>query len=69
MKWSELDLDAAVWTIPPEKTKMRKEHQVPLSRQAISIIRSMEDVSAYSDYVFPSFRPKKPRRRTRSMER
>jgi len=60
MKWSELDLDAAVWTIPAEKTKMRKEHQVPLSRQAISIIRSMEDVSAYSDYVFPSFSPKKP---------
>jgi integrase len=60
MKWAELDLDAAVWTIPPEKTKMRKEHQVPLSRQAISIIRSMEGVSAYSDYVFPSFSPKKP---------
>ena len=39
---------------------MRREHRVPLSRQAIAIIRSMADVSAYSEYVFPSFNPKKP---------
>jgi len=39
---------------------MRREHRVPLSRQAIELIRSMEDIAAYSDYVFPSFNPKKP---------
>lgn len=33
---------------------------MPLSRQALAIIRSMEDVAAYSEYVFPSFNPKKP---------
>lgn len=60
MKWENLDLDAAVWTIPAEQTKMRREHRVPLSRQAIAIIRLMEDVAEYSDYVFPSFNPKKP---------
>lgn len=60
MKWSDLDFDAAIWTIPAGGTKMRREHRVPLSRQAIAIIRSMEDVTAYSEYVFPSFNPKKP---------
>lgn len=60
MKWADLDFDAAIWTIPAGQTKMRREHRVPLSRQAIAIIRSMEDVGAYSEYVFPSFNPKKP---------
>lgn len=60
MKWSDLDFDAAIWTIPAGGTKMRREHRVPLSRQAIAIIRSMEDVTTYSEYVFPSFNPKKP---------
>ncbi|MEE4212586.1 MAG: integrase arm-type DNA-binding domain-containing protein [Parvularcula sp.] len=60
MKWSDLDFDAAIWTIPAGGTKMRREHRVPLSRQALAIIRSMEHVAAYSEYVFPSFNPKKP---------
>jgi len=60
MKWSDVDFDAAIWTIPAGETKMRREHRVPLSRQAIELIRSMEDIAAYSDYVFPSFNPKKP---------
>lgn len=60
MKWENLDLHAAVWTIPAEQTKMRREHRVPLSRQAVVIIRTMEHVAGYSDYVFPSFNPKKP---------
>lgn len=60
MKWANLDLDAAIWAIPAEQTKMRREHRVPLSQQAIAIIRSMSDVAAYSEYVFPSFNPKRP---------
>lgn len=60
MRWVDIDLEAAIWTIPAEQTKMRREHRVPLSRQAIAIIRSMEHVAEYSEYVFPSFSPKKP---------
>lgn len=60
MKWADIDFDNAIWTIPANKTKMRREHRVPLSRQAVAIISSMEDVAAYSEYVFPSFNPKKP---------
>lgn len=60
MRWVDLDLVDAIWTIPADQTKMRREHRVPLSRQAIAIIRSMEEVSAFSEWVFPSFTPKKP---------
>lgn len=60
MKWADVDFEKATWTIPAGETKMRREHRVPLSRQVVAIIRSMEDVSAYSEFVFPSFNPKKP---------
>jgi integrase len=40
--------------------KMRVEHQVPLSRQALAIIRSMDEVSDRSEWVFPSWTRKKP---------
>ncbi len=51
----ELDLERARWVIPAEKTKMRRAHEVPLSRQAIEIIRSMVPASGGSKYVFPAF--------------
>ena len=61
MKWADLDLDAGKWTLDAAETKMRREHEVPLSRQAVEIIRSMEDVSGASKYVFPAFHtPRKP---------
>lgn len=60
MKWDELDLSAGIWTIPASKTKMRREHQVPLSKQVIAIIRSMKDHAGSSEYVFPSFNTQKP---------
>ena len=60
MKWADVDLEEAVWTIPEGETKIRREHRVPLSRQATAIIRSIQDVAEYSEYVFPSFNPKKP---------
>ena len=60
MKWADLDLDGARWIIPAGNTKMRREHVVPLSRQAIEIIRSMADIAGASEFVFPSHNPKKP---------
>lgn len=53
MEWSEVDLDAAEWSLPASKMKTRHAHIVPLSRQAVETLRS---VLAYSDgkqYVFP----------------
>ncbi len=55
-EWTELDLDAAVWTIPAQKMKMRRPHAIPLSRQAIEIIRSIQHDARYSRFLFPSLR-------------
>ncbi|MBY3421921.1 integrase arm-type DNA-binding domain-containing protein [Rhizobium laguerreae] len=54
MEWSELDLDSSLWTIPATKAKMRREHHVPLSRQAIEIIKHMKTLFGDGQYVFPS---------------
>lgn len=53
MEWSELDLIKAVWTIPAEKAKMRREHHVPLSRQALEVVTQMKQLD-HPVYVFPS---------------
>jgi integrase len=54
MEWSELDLDAALWTVPAEKAKMRRPHDVPLSAQAVEIIQGMKVFSGDQRYVFAS---------------
>ncbi|MGH7813359.1 MAG: tyrosine-type recombinase/integrase [Candidatus Binataceae bacterium] len=55
-EWSEFDLDGATWRIPPERMKMRREHIVPLSRQAVSILRELHPLTGSGRYVFPSAR-------------
>lgn len=55
-EWSEIDLDRALWVIPAEKMKMRREHLVPLSRQAVEILRELRPLTAAGRYVFPSER-------------
>lgn len=60
-EWSDFNFSASVWTIPPQKTKMRRPHSVPLSNQAIAILRTIERERGCSPYVFPSrSSPKKP---------
>lgn len=55
-EWSEVDLDAALWTIPAEKMKMRKAHVVPLSRQVVDLFKEIWQASGPAGYVFPSIR-------------
>jgi integrase len=57
-EWSEFDLDAALWVIPAAKTKMRRPHRVPLSRQAIAILRGLRALTGTGRYLFPSLRSK-----------
>jgi len=60
-RWAEFDLDAALWKIPPERMKMRVEHRVPLSRQAVEVLRTMQTLSGGRELVFPSpVYPSKP---------
>lgn len=55
-RWEEFDLEGALWTIPAEKTKMRKAHRVPLSRQVVEILGAIHAVTGPAGYVFPSVR-------------
>ncbi len=55
-EWSEIDLDSGVWIIPAGKMKMRRPHQVPLSRQSVEILRELYEASGPKGYVFPSVR-------------
>lgn len=64
-EWSEFDLDAAEWNIPiermklPLKTKQEKKgqsHLIPLSNQAIAILKELQPLTGESKFVFPSHR-------------
>lgn len=55
-EWAEIDLDAEQgpqWVIPPEKMKMRVQHIVPLSRQAVAILEELHPLTGAGLYVFP----------------
>jgi len=53
-KWSQFDLDAALWRIPAEVMKMREAHIVPLSRQAIDVLKMLQPLTGQGRLVFPS---------------
>jgi len=55
-EWAEIDLDEAVWNIPAHKMKMKEPHLVPLSNQAVEILRELQPLTGRSRYVFPSAR-------------
>lgn len=48
-RWNEIDFRAKIWTIPAERTKMRREHKVPLSRQALRVFRELHDLSGFTE--------------------
>lgn len=56
LEWTEIDLEQREIRIPGKKMKMRTDHIVPLSRQAIEIFRSLESSTGDGQYVFPSIR-------------
>lgn len=55
-EWAEIDLDKAEWNIPAERMKMRLPHLVPLSTQAVSILRELHPLTGHGRFVFPSMR-------------
>jgi len=55
-EWQEFDLDAAVWTVPAQRTKMRRPHNVPLSRQAVTILKELKVITGGGRLAFPSLR-------------
>lgn len=53
-KWEEFDLDAGVWEIPAERMKMKRPHIVPLSRQAVAILKEQKELTGKWSWVFPN---------------
>ena len=54
--WAEYDLDHAEWRIPAERMKMRESHIVPLSRQAVELLRELHTLTGGQRWLFPNYR-------------
>lgn len=57
--WVEFDLDAGKWTIPAARTKMRREHVKPLSKQAVMLLLELHRHTGDGSLVFPSIKSRK----------
>jgi integrase len=55
-EWNEMDIGESLWRISAERMKMRREHLVPLSRQALSILQKIQPLTGTGRYVFPNGR-------------
>ena len=60
MAWSEVDIDAAIWTIPADRMKAGRAHRVPLCARALEILAEARQLGNGSGLVFPGTRPGKP---------
>jgi len=58
-QWSEIDLEAGIWAIPPERMKAKREHRVPLSAAALEVLRALPRIEG-SPYLFPGARHGRP---------
>ena len=52
--WDEVDVDSAIWTIPPNRMKAGEEHRVPLSDAALAVLAETHEISDSSQLLFPS---------------
>ncbi|WP_338620409.1 tyrosine-type recombinase/integrase [Paludibacterium sp. THUN1379] len=79
-RWEEIDFDGQLWTIPPEHRKLTEKtrktaapHLVPLSSQAISILRELQAISGGREHIFPNrnspMRPMSPETLRRALHR
>jgi len=50
--WEEIDFDKAEWRIPAERMKMREQHIVPLSKQAVAVLKELKSLTGQWSYVF-----------------
>jgi integrase len=59
-KWNEIDFGSETWTVPAERMKAGREHRVPLSQQALVILREVHDRDTKGEFVFPGRTTVKP---------
>lgn len=53
-EWSEVDMASETWTIPASRMKMRRDHVIPLSKQAVQLLHAMLPISGDCRYIFPN---------------
>ena len=53
-EWQEFDFEQAIWSIPARRMKMRREHRVPLPRQAVDLLTTLRSLTGRHSYVFPA---------------
>jgi len=51
-RWQDIDLENAMWEVPAEHMKMRRPHKVPLSRQAISLLKQLKPITGHYPFIF-----------------
>lgn len=54
--WSEIDFDNAVWRVPAERMKAKQPHEIPLSSQALFVLKELHSLTNGAQYIFPSVR-------------
>lgn len=59
-EWSEIDFERALWSIPADKMKARRDHVTPLCRQALEALRELHRMTGRGRYLFPGIGAKKP---------
>ena len=60
MRWDEIDLDNAIWSLPAGRMKAGRPHRVPLSARAVAILRKLERSKGDGEFVFAGHAPGKP---------
>jgi len=55
-RWDEIDIENKTWTIPAEKMKMKREHVIPLTEQALEILETLKPISGHREHLFPAER-------------
>ena len=60
-RWEEFDIEARIWSIPPERMKMRRPHQVPLPETSLRLLEELKGLTGWGNLLFPAqTTPKKP---------
>ena len=58
--WTEIDLKAVIWTIPPERMKAGQEYRVPLTARMVAILKEVKPLAGKGNYVFPGGKEGRP---------
>ncbi|MEZ9176902.1 integrase domain-containing protein [Vibrio kanaloae] len=55
-RWEEFELEKGLWVIPAERMKKKREHRIPLTKEVLSLLSRMAEISSHGEYVFPADR-------------